>query len=753
MRTSSSVIAPGSHPKMSGLRSDANGEAAPQPASPWLRAQALQRAGRLPEAIELFDAILREDPQHAEAYYKRGNAQNALGRWEAALADYDRAVTLQPGYANALCNRGAVLVRLRRWQEALQSLDRALELNPADALAHYNRGSALTGLKRAGEALGSYDRAIAIDPGYADAYCNRGNVLQDLHRHEDAVLSYGRAVELNPTLAEGHLGRGVSLAKLRRSEDALADYRRALELRPDYAEAFINCGGLLQDLGRHEAAVASYDRALAIDPTHALALQCRGYSLHQLRRIEQAIQSYDSALALEPDRDYLLGMRLHAQMHLCEWRDLPRDLGRVVVELESRKRVSPPLPLLALVDSPRLHRLAAEVWVQDACPPDETLGPIAPRPHGAKIHVGYFSADFRNHAVSMLTVELFERHDRSRFEVTAFAFGPRANDAMRARLERAFDRFIEVSDRSDADVALLARRLGVDIAVDLGGFTSYNRAKIFALRAAPLQLNFLGYPGTSGAPFMDYLIADRTIIHPEERDHYSEKIIHLPSYQPNESRRPIAAAPQERAANALPAQGLVFCCFNNSYKITPAVFDVWMRILAGAPGSVLWLRSDEPPVIANLKREARARGIAPERLVFAPRAAAMEDHLARHRLADLFLDTWPYGAHTTASDALWAGLPILTHAGRSFASRVGASLLTAVGLPELIATTPAQYEEMALSLAADPQRLMRIRQKLTRTRASTLLFDAPKFTKGLESAFVKISERDRARLPPEDVYL
>jgi predicted O-linked N-acetylglucosamine transferase (SPINDLY family) len=369
------------------------------------------------------------------------------------------------------------------------------------------------------------------------------------------------------------------------------------------------------------------------------------------------------------------------------------------------------------------------------------------------IRIGYFSADFRNHPVSLLTTELFETHDRTKFETFAFSTGPDTKDAVRSRLKGAFNEFIDARNHSDRSVAEHARRLEIDIAIDLGGHTQDSRTGIFAMRAAPLQVNFLGYPGTMGAAYMDYLVADHMIIPESHRRHYSEKIAYLPSYQPNDSRRAISAKELKRQDFGLPQTGFVFCCFNNHYKITPGVFDVWMRILKRVDGSVMWLSGGHGSAADNLRNEASLRGIAADRLIFAEPMPMLEEHLARHRLADLFLDTLPFNAHTTASDALWAGLPVLTCTAEAFASRVAASLLTAIDLPELITSTQAGYEALAITLAANPERLAQIRKKLEANRLTMPLFDARQFTKNIEDAYAQMYERHQADLPPGHIYV
>jgi protein O-GlcNAc transferase len=654
------------------------------------RALGLQQRGELEPAIELYGAVIERSPERAEAYYKRANALNGLGRLEAALEDYDRAIGLNPSYAYALCNRGSVLERLGRREEALGSYDRALELDPKDALTHYNRGSVLKDLKRFEEALGSYERAIGLNGDYAEAYVNRGSVLQDLKRHEAAVESFDRAIALNPMIPEALQGRGASLS-------ALGHFVRAL---PDF----------------------------------------------------------DRAMSLKPDAAYLIGAHCEARLYACSWNGLGEELDRIVEGLREGRRVCTPLAATAMVDSPALQRSAAQIFVRDQIhgsvmkDADRERAAVESglRSESGKIRIGYFSSDFRMHPVGLLSAGLFEHHDRSRFELTAFAFGPEGKDAMQERMAKVFDRFIDVRQKSDREVVELARDLGIDIAVDMNGFTAHCRSRIFASRAAPVQVNFLGYPGTMGADFMDYLIADATVVPREQQAHYAEKIVYLPdSFLPFDSSYAIAERNFTREELGLPSAGFVFCCFNNSHKITPQVFDRWMRILSGTEGSVLWLSRAEATAAGNLRKEASLRGVDEGRLVFASRMDSLPEHLARLRAADLFLDTFPYNAHATAMDALWAGIPLLTYPGESFPSRVAASLLRTAGVPELIAASPSDYEAKALQLAAQPQHCAQLKRRLA--QRATVLFDTQRYTRNLEAAYQMIYERHRRGQPPDHI--
>ena len=472
--------------------------------------------------------------------------------------------------------------------------------------------------------------------------------------------------------------------------------------------------------------------------------------LQELDALEESIASYEQALAIDPRTPFLLGNCRHARMQVCDWSGFESDKAAITAALERGEAVATPFVTLSLLDSPALQRRAAEILVGQKLV--GTLPFSAPRhPRHDKIRVGYFSADFRNHAVAMLSAGLFETHDHARFELTAFSLGPNVPDELRTRVERTFDRFLQLDGKSELDIAGLARRLEIDIAVDLGGFTRNARTGVLALRAAPIQISYLGYLGSLGGKFIDYLLADPVLVPSETRDYYGEKIACLPSYQVNDSNRPIAERAFTRAELGLPPSGFVFCCFNNTYKITPETFDSWMRILVRAPGSVLFLLGSSPAAVRNLRSEALRRGIAPERIIFGG-SLPFAEYLARYRSADLFLDTLPYNAGTSASDALWVGLPVLTLPGQSMASRMAASLLTAAGLPELIAASRADYERQAVELATDAQRLETLKHKLAGNRGRCALFDTPTFTRNLESLYQQMYQRHLSGLAPEHLF-
>ncbi|HTV95227.1 MAG TPA: tetratricopeptide repeat protein [Steroidobacteraceae bacterium] len=727
-------------------------QAQPDNARAWYLLGILALQTREPaRALECFAKSLELDPRDAASHGGMARAQLQLGRYESALAACDQAIGLVAGNAEFHISRGNALYQLGRHVEALASYDASIALSPESAPGHRNRATTLCTLHRWEEAIASYDRAIAIDPRNARTHNHRGNALYDMGEFEAALASYGAAIALDPGCADAHGNQGNALLALEQFAPALASYDRAIALQPDHAEAHNNRGTALHRLGRIEAALSSFERALALCSNAAQIHFNRAQMLDELRQYAAAAESYDRALALDPMFKDALGHRLLARMQICEWRGFEADLTELAARIGRGEPAATPFCVLALTGSPPLQQRAAQIYMREP-PPAPRLPEISPRRGAGRIRLGYFSADFCNHPVSYLTAGLYESHDRSRFELTAFSLGPNTGDSMRRRLEGAFDRFIDLHGRSALEVATLARRLQVDIAVDLTGLTRGGKPKIFSLRAAPVQVSYIGYLGTMGAPCMDYLIADATTVPSSQRSHYSEKLVYLPSYQANDPRRAVAGRTLARHELGLPCAGFVFCCFNASYKITPPIFDAWMRILDRAPDAVLHLLAETETAAENLRREALARGVDARRLVFGAKMAASE-HLARLAAADLFLDTLPYNAGATASDALWAGLPLLTCMGETFAGRMAASLLQAARLPELITSTLADYEELAVALARDPQRMAQIRRKLAQHRLTTPLFDTRVHTRSLEAAYTRMQARQDAGLAPADLYI
>jgi protein O-GlcNAc transferase len=668
-------------------------------------------------------------------------AMQEKGDFERAERLYREALVAAPGRPSVMNNLATVCIELKKYLEARLLCERLLELNPADETALLNLGNCRLKQGLPAEALARYDHALRIKPGYEEALNGRGNALLELNRPGEALASYERALAIRPDYAEALYNLGSALLELARPEQALTSLDRALTLKPDHAEAHNNRGNALLQLGRAEEALASYDRALVIQPDYAEVLNNRGDALQALGQREELIENYRALLRVRPDHDYAIGYLLRAQLQCCVWGDYDDETGRISQAVRAGKRADAPYDFLVISESADDQLLCARTFAADKHPVGAQPVWQGERYRHSRTRVAYLSGDLRNHAVAYLIAGLFEAHDRTRFEITALSFSPGGTDEMGKRLVPAFDRFVNIGQKSDREVALILRELEIDIAVDLQGYTKGCRPGIFAQRAAPVQVNYLGYPGTMGAPYMDYIIGDRMVIPPEQHSCYSEKVVYLPDcYQANDSRRGMAPHIPTRAQAGLPAEGFVFCCFNNNHKINPRVFGIWMRLLQEVEESVIWLLEDNPVAARNLRREAERRGVAPQRVVFAPRVK-MEEHLARQRLADLFLDTLPYNAHVTASDALWVGLPVLTCLGHTFAGRVAASLLTAVGLPELITRSWGEYEALALKLAADGNRLADIRATLARNRTTQPLFDTDRYRRHIEAAYATMWER------------
>ena len=566
--------------------------------------------------------------------------------------------------------------------------------------------------------------------GHRLGYCYLA--LGDL-RSAESVLR--QEIELHPDRVNAYNALGIALIRQSRREEALSIFRKAAAVDPQSVEANNNLGNALTEFGRHEEAISCFRKVIELRPELAEAHHNLGLAFHYLKRHDEAIASFQEALNIAPGLTYTLGNLVRNEIAICQCANLERHIGALRERIRQRATVEEPFTLVAVSDSPEEQRSCAEAYLQDKFPVPPLPLWQGTRYRHEKIRLAYLSADFQQHATAFLIAGLLERHDRSKFEVFGISFGPDDQSGIRQRLVGGFDRFMDVRSHDDAQAARLVHELQADIAIDLKAYTQGARPGILAHRPAPVQAAYLGFPGTTGADFIDYVVADRFVLPEEHRPFYSEKIVYLPdTYQVNDSKRLISDQTPTRPEAGLPQQGFVFCCFNNSYKIAPQLFDIWMRLLGRVPGSVLWLLEDNRWAKGNLQHEAQARGVDPARLIFAPRMD-LGEHLARHRLADLFLDTLPCNAHTTASDALWAGVPVLTCAGGTFAGRVAGSLLHAVGLPELVTHHLPDYEALALKLAQDPSLLGTLHAKLARNRSTRPLFDTDRFRRHIESAY------------------
>lgn len=690
----------------------------PENAARVRRAGELQRERRLDEAAELLQQVTREAPQFARGWF-------LLGFVEGDRGNYARAV---------------------------RALEHAVGLTPADAEIHHLLAKAHTAQGTLADAVRCYREVLRLDPGRAAAHTELGVIYQAQGDLEQAVRHQRLAAAAAPGLGIAFNNLGVALRAANLRDEAIEALRTAVRLEPDRDKYHLNLGLTLKDSGAYDEAIAACRRGLEIAPQSAALHAALGTTYALAQRSAQAIASLSQAVALDPANAAALGRLIREKAQACDWDGLEALAEEVRRRLDSGQATIHPFVWLSLSDSAALQRRAADQYAAHLA---RTAGPPlqVPEPRrGVRIRLGYLSADFREHAVAYLLAELIELHDRSAFEVVAYSSGPDDGGTMRPRLMRAFDRFVDISRESDGAAARRIRDDRIDILVDLSGYTHSARSGVVALRPAPLVVNYLGYPGTLGEGIADYVIGDPAITPLEAAPYYGEKLVLLPDvYQPNDRRRPIGV-PGPRSSYGLPERALVLCCFNQNYKLGPAILDVWCEALGAAADAVLWMFESRPLALENLRRELGARGVDPGRMI-AAKSLPLAQHLARVSCADLFLDTYPYSGHTTASDALWAGVPLVTVRGETFASRVAASLLRAMGLGELVTESLPAYRALILDLVANRGRLAALRERVAANRLTAPLFDSVRYTKHLERAYEAMWERRLAALPPDHIVL
>jgi predicted O-linked N-acetylglucosamine transferase (SPINDLY family) len=707
--------------------------------------------GNLDEAKACYRKALALNPDDTGTYNKLGIIFQTKGDFDEAAACYRKALVIKPDSFEANNNLGAVFHDQGDLDEAQACYRRALALNHDDAGVHSNLGTIFLDRADLDEAQACFRRALVLSPGCTDALNNLGIVFKKQGKLNEAVACYREALALRDDLPKIYNNLGNVLRDQGNLDEAQACYSKALALNPDDAEVYNNLGVVFQDRLSLDEAVDCFSKALMLKPDDSMVHNNLGLIFQDQGKLVKSLACYRQAVELKPEFHAAKMNMLHVMQLLCEWNKLDLfsgELRRGVREITSPtdENLVAPFSFLTLPGAtPAEQMLCAANWAkgrtQSVISEREEMGFAFKREPKAKIHIGYFSADFRNHPVAHLMAEVFEIHDRDRFQISAYSFGPDDGSAMRQRLENAFDHFVDIRDLNHENAARKIYEDHVDILVDLTGYTKHFRSAVLAMRPAPIQVNYLGYPGTMGASFIDYLIADRFLITPEQRKCYTEKVAWLPdSYMPRDSSCRRLAAPSRKDCG-LPDKSFVFCSFNPSYKITPAIFNVWCRLLKAVPGSVLWMSSSNPDAESNLRREAGNRGVDPARIITAPRLDSIDEHLARVQCADLFLDTTPYNAHTTCSDGLWMGLPVITCAGETFPSRVAGSLLTALGVPELITYSLEDYYALALDLATDRIKYGTIRNKIFANRESAPLFDSTKFTRDLEAVYLQMWDK------------
>lgn len=696
--------------------------------------------------------VLQIKQNHSEALRLMGVVAAIHEDWEGALRFVDVAIESDPQNAVAHSNRGNIFMGLGRHKDALACYRKAITIDPLYVEAHSNLGNALQALGCYGDSLEHYKKAITLEPNYADAYVNQGNAYQALGKYQEALESYERAVKIDPNSSQAFYGVSRLFFLRKQYDHALGCCTQALKIKPNYQEALSLKGEIYLHAKDYQSAITAYDELLQLNPSSSEAWISRGHIFAEMKEFGEAGDSFAKAFAIRPDTDFLLGTIIQNDLQMCDWSSLDSKMNQLISAVESGKRAAVPYNFISTLDDRKKIRRSIEIYAQ------RLRGDIRrvkqeKHPPGKKIRLGYFSADFHNHPTAYLIAELFECHDKDKFELIAFVFGRNAPDEMRARLERSFDKFVDLNGMTDEEAAKLSREMQIDIAIDLKGFTKEARPQIFMYGAAPIQISYLAFPGTMGLSCFDYVVADPVLIPEAFRDGFVEKIIYMPnSYQVNDRARMISPNIPRREDLGLPPGGFIFCSFNNNYKITPTVLDGWAKILSAIKDSVLWLYGDNPYAVKNLLKYLSERSIDPKRVVIAGRMDTA-DHLARYKLADLFLDTAPCNAHTTASDALWSGLPVLTMIGESFGARVAASLLNAVNLPDLVVKSQDEYVNLAMELAANPQKLKELKSRLTINLFTAPLFDTPLFAKNLEASYFKVFERFQKGLPPDHIFL
>ena len=707
------------------------------------------QSGQIPKAEKLLKDVLQSEPSNIAALEILGLIKASQGLHTEAANYLKKTANINPHNFSTQYNLAKALSECNNHLEAIPHHEVAIKLAPNNPEVWLNYGKSLASISSHEKALQAFSKALDLNPNYLEAMHNLGSTFSALKDHGKALETFSKILSVLPSHAETWTNKGMTLYELKRFEEALGCYDEALAINPSFAEAWSNKGSVFWSQRKFDEAFVCYSKAIELNPQAQQYWHNLGVNFSSVKLHKDALLAYDKVLGIDPDFPYLMGTWLHTKMLLADWSNLDDKLKTLDLKIEAGKKVATPFSILGLSTSEAINQKVAKIQIQAKFPFNSILGPLKKNENN-KIKLGYFSADFKTHAVAALIANLIEVHDRNSFEVIGFSYGEASpDDQMRERLSKAFDEFIDIRDKSDPEVALLSREMGIDIAIDLGGHTADARRGIFAFRAAPVQVNYLGYPGTLGAEYFDYIIADKILIPKANEQFFTEKIAFLPhTYQPNDRKKEISQKQFTRTELGLPENGFIYCCFNNNYKITPKTLDSWCRILQSVPNSVLWLLEDNQVAGLNLCNEAKKRGVDPARLLFAPRMDS-SDHLARHQLADLFIDTVPYNAHTTASDALWTGLPVLTLLGDTFAGRVAGSLLNAIGLNELITNTQNEYESLAIDLGNNRDKLKSIKQKLFSNRLATPLFDIEIYTRNIEKAYQVMHQKHGERQPPQ----
>lgn len=738
------------------------------------------------EAFFRFEIAAKINPKSTDALYNCGFLLQSASKFTEALEFYNKCILVDPNHAKSLNNIGLIFQKLGRHEDALKNFQKALIFDPNYLQALNNYGYLLFLEKRLEEALAFLEKAILVDPNYIQALNNYGLVLKEVGRFDEALIFYDRAISINPNFAEAFCNRGTLLQQMRNFNAAASDYYQTINLNPNILEAYNNLATILQRVNKRDEALLALDRVISINPYYPKSYFNRAFILQEMGKFNEAILNFEKVREIDPDFDYLTGILLLAKLTICDWTTWDSDRLKYVEDVLNLKNVTSPFPALIFSDEPKLHKLVATRYIEDSFSNkqlvnsnfainyepsnyqllqnsftsseslEQVINKLMSQPKSGKLRLGFFSADFRFHPVSLWLAEQIEGFDKSKFELIAFSFMSSIKDPMRIRLENAFDWFLVVDDLSDAEIVQISKNIGIDIAFDLSGHTMGSRPDVFEGRAAPIQISHLGYPSTQGAKYIDYLISDLHSIPIDSQHFYVENIAYVNCPFTYDKKRTVGPNSLTRAQLGIPDDMFVFTCQNTSQKISKDVFIVWMEILLACPKSVLWLLDSNPIATKNLLRFGEKWGVGTDRFVFTKREISPPEqeyerigrYLAGYRLADLFLDTWPYNAGTTAVDALWAGLPVLTKSGVSAVSRMATSALFYINMPELVTNTPREYFNLAVELACDKDKLISYKNKLEKNREICPLFNSANNTKAIEDVILEIYSSHGNR-PPE----
>ena len=701
----------------------------------------------------IYENILSVDKKNFDALFFLAVILINFKNYKKAKDLLEQVVLIKPNFADAYNNIGICLEKLNDLDGAIKNYNLAINNRPNFAEAHNNIGVVFQKLRNFDQAILQYKKAITYKNLYLDAYVNLANLFKETKQFEEAIKNYDLAINLNPKLAEVYNNKGNALKEIRKFEEAIKNYDLAINLNPKLAEVYNNKGNALKEIRKFEEAIKNYDLAINLNPNFAEAYFNTATALQDIKNFEKAVLYFEKALLLDKEIPFCKGYLLHAKMLCCNWSGLNELYKEIYNDVEKNRYSATPFGYQAICDDESNLQKCAQLYSSKRFPEIKNNLFSKKVSKNKKIKIGYLCGEFREQATSILMTEVWEKHNKEDFEIIAFDSGWDDKSLRRNRIINAFDKFIDISKVSDLDAAKIIYKEQIDILINLNGFFGTGRPVVFSYRPAGIQINYLGFPGTIGSKYIDYILCDQTVVPPESKKFYNEKIIYLPdSYQANDTKRNISDKKFLREELSLPKESFVFCCFNNNYKITPNMFDVWARLLKKIDNSVLWLIDGNSEATENLKKEAKIRNIDVCRLIFAKRMK-LEDHLARHKNADLFLDTLPYNAHTTASDSLWAGLPVLTCLGKAFPGRVAASLLRSLDLPELITYSENEYISKAEELALNPEKLTLIKNKLDTNKFSQPLFNTELFCRNLESVFKIIFEKYSLGLETEDIRL